>query len=126
MTNKRNAKIIISGNGTLNADVVAVGYQACAEKVVGAAGAELAAKGIAEVQTKLDALMAALNQCADKLADPQPVFGLAERVAGELSQKKPDKLTLKGFLTAIAEETKSVAEIASAALLLKELVGSEF
>jgi hypothetical protein len=126
MTSNRDAKITISGKGTLNADVVAVGYQAQAQKVVTAAGAELAEKGLDEVKTKLDELMVALQQQSNKLADPQSAFGLAERIAAELSKKKPDKLTLKGFLTAIAEESKSVAEIAAAALSLKGLVAALF
>jgi hypothetical protein len=122
MTDKRDARVVVSGHGMLNAEVVAVGYQARAEKVVRAASAGLSAEGLPEVETMLNALLAALKQNADKLADPEPIFGLAERVAGELTQKKPDKLTLKSFLTGIADEAKSVTEIASAALSLKDLV----
>jgi hypothetical protein len=96
MTSNQDAKIIISGSGTLNADVVAVGYQAQAQKVINAAGTALAEKGLAEVASKLESLSTALSQQADKLADPQTAFGLAERIAAELSRKKPDKLTLKG------------------------------
>lgn len=122
MVNKNDSKINISGHGTLKADAVAVGYRANAQKIVNAASMKLADTALAEVRTKLETLMAALNRHADELADPKPLYELVERIAAELNQKQPHKLTLKGFLTTIAEETKSVGEIAAAALSLKELV----
>jgi hypothetical protein len=126
MAGDQGARIVISGKGRLDAEVVAVGYKARAEKIVSAAGAALDAKGLEEVHEKLDALLAALNQHGDKLPFPKPVFVLAERIAGELSGAKPDRLTLRSFLGAIAEEAKSVGEIAAAALSLKDLVGAIF
>src|SRR5690349_11856268 len=116
MSKEHNAGIVVSGNGTFTANVVAVGFQARAEKVAAAARAELAEKGLTDVQAKLEMLMTMLKDHAQELPDPRPAFDLAERVAGELRISKPDKSTVKGFLTVLAEETKSVAEIAGAAL----------
>jgi hypothetical protein len=126
MSGSRDAKIVVSGKGRITAEALAVGYQARAEKTASAARDALDAKGLAEARDKLDALMAALDQHSGRLRDPEPVFGLAERVAQELGRKKPDKLTLKGLLAAIADEAKSVAKIATAALSLKDLVAALF
>jgi hypothetical protein len=126
MMGKQGAKIIVSGRGNITADVIAVGYKARAQKTVEMAGAALDEKGLIEAHAKLDELMTALKQHGDELADPQPLFGLAERIAGEISRDKPDKLTLKSFLGTIAEEAKSVGEIAAAALSLKDIVAGLF
>jgi hypothetical protein len=126
MPSKQDARIVISGKGRLTADVIAVGYKARAQKTVETAGAALDKNGLGEVHAKLDTLMMALQQHGDKLADPAPLFVLAERVAGEVSRDKPDKLNLKSFLTTIAEEAKSVGEIAAAAMSLKDIVAALF
>ena len=126
METKQDAKIIVSGNGKIEARNIAVGYQARVQEMVGAAGAKLDNKGLVEVHAKLDALIAALNEHGRALADPKSAFELAERVANEMGREKPDKLSLKGWLAAIADDAKSVIEIATAAISLKDLVVALF
>jgi len=87
------------------------------------AGGALLERHRAEVQIKLAALLAALDQHADKLSDPKAARWLVERVIGELKQPQPDRLALKGFLTLMIDETKAVAAIAAAATALKNLAG---
>lgn len=122
MARDQSGKIIATKGGTINASVVAAGYHATATKVVNEAGPALHEKGLADVKAQLDVLMAALNQHGDKLRDPAPSFELVERVAGELGKKAPDKLTLKGFLNMLVEETRPVAELARAVVTFKSLV----
>jgi hypothetical protein len=120
------AKIVVSGHGTLNADVIAVGYQARAEKAVHEAGDALKDRGLDEIRAKLDTLMASVAQHSQKLADPEAVNALTERVAAELKQPKPDKFSLRAFLGNIAENAKSVGDIAAAATGLMALIAAVF
>jgi hypothetical protein len=122
MANKEEAKIVVSGKGKLSAEVVAVGRGARAEKIVRSTAEALDAKGLQDVHEKLDAVMAAVNAHVERLQDPDSVRQLTQRVGSEIGRQKPDRLTLKGLLAALAEEAKPVAEIITAVLSLKDLI----
>jgi hypothetical protein len=95
-------------------------YQARTEKSIGEAARALERRGLAHVRARLDALLAALRQYGDRLDDPEPVFALTAHVAEELKRTVPDRHTLKTILAGIAEEAKSVGEILSPVLSLKD------
>jgi hypothetical protein len=101
-------------------------YQMRARQSVGEAIHALERRGLANVRAPLDALLTALSQHGDRLDDPEPVFALTAHVAEELKRKAPDRHTLNTILTGIADEAKSVAEIAAPALLLKDTVMAAF
>jgi hypothetical protein len=96
--------------------------QARAERAVAAAEAVLATRGHGAAAALLRALVAALGREAAGFADPAEVFGFAEHVALELTHAKPDRLTLRAFLTGISDETAHAPAIVAAASSLKELV----
>ena len=123
MGEKQDANFIVSGHGKVNAEVIAVGYKADARKIVTSTGEKLENKGLAELRLKLDTLLNALDQHCNEITDLKSVFDLTSHVAGELAHDKPNKSALKSLLSTIAEETKSIGDIAAAALSLKELIG---
>jgi hypothetical protein len=49
---------------------------------------------------------------------------LVARAGEELKKPSPDKITLKGLLSGIADEAKSVASIVGAVISLKDLVAT--
>jgi hypothetical protein len=95
-------------------------YKARTEKSISEAAHALERRGLANVRARLDALLTALSLHGDRLDDPEPVFALTTHVAEELKRTVPDRHTLKTILAGIAEEAKSVGEILSPVLSLKD------
>jgi hypothetical protein len=124
MNEKAGAGIRVSGRGSITADVIAVGQNARAMKTVREAGHALDERGLNQLHEALDTFIQTLNAHASKLADQETVLALTEKVGAELRRENPDKLTLKGFIAAIAEEAKPVVEIATAAVSLGKLIAT--
>jgi hypothetical protein len=117
-----DAKIVVSGKGRISADVVAVGSNAKAEKTVHTVGSAPSAQDIQNLHEKLDALITLVKMHRERLPDREAAEQLTERLGTELERDKPDKLTLKSLLAAIAEEAKPVVEIVGAVASLKSLI----
>ncbi len=121
-------KVVIEGiqqsGGRIEADVLAVGRNAKAEKVVQDACAELNRKQMDEVADGLEKLLEALKTHGGELDNADEIAGATERVAAELKEPQPNKLTLNALLAGIAEGSKSVTAIAKAASALGALIGS--
>ena len=120
-----NSGIIVNG-GSVTADVLAVGNRAKASMSVSKAADRLQAEGQSDIKLKLQQLLSALDVNSESLKDPDGTFEMTHRIASELSKSKPDKITVKSLITQIVEETKSIAEIASAAVAFKDVIGNLF
>lgn len=125
MTGANKGMIFRGGSVTFNGPV-AVGKKAHAASYVQAAGPVLDGKDLSGLRVKLDAMLALLDRHGDRLNDPEMAYELVGRTAKELGQEKPDKLNLTGWLTQLVDATKSVAEIATAAVSLKGVVAGLF
>jgi hypothetical protein len=105
----RDVPLVQQTGGTMNIGAMAVGDHARA--IVKNAAPALADEGRQELLTKLNAVLDAIDQHGHALPDKGSATQLVERIATEASQKHPDKLTLKSFLGALADEVKSVSAI---------------
>jgi hypothetical protein len=119
--NFHNEGIYIRG-GSLKADQVAVGRQARVTKIVNAANDALEQKGLTEIRNKLEELLRAVSTHADSLDNRDEVLDSTETVAKELAKDKPNKLTITGVLSGMAESAKTVAGIATAVQALRSAV----
>jgi len=117
----RNEGIYQSG-GSIQGDQIAVGKNARATKISNVANEVLEQKGLQEIKDKLDELLKALNDHATSLAATPEILDSTEIVVKELAKDKPNKLTVIGVLSGIADGAKSVASIANAAEALKKAV----
>jgi len=117
-----DGKIVISGKGRMSADVVAVGGNAKARKIVHNAGDTPTSPQIQELQEQLKTLATLIQTHGDRLPDREAAAQLTDRLDTELKKAEPDKLTLKSLLAAIAEEAKPVVEIVGALASLKGLI----
>jgi len=126
MPKHAEGNVVVSGSGTLNAEVIAVGAGAQARKDVREVAPSVDDQAMAELRSKLEALRRAVEEHGSLVADPPALKELTQRVATQIEGPKPDKLSLKSFLAAIADEAKSVGEIAGAAIALKDVVGALF
>lgn len=117
----RNEGIIQHG-GSLRGDVIAVGRQARAVKILATADDALRQKGLQDIHDRLQEVVHALTQHADSLKNPDEIFDSAQAVAEELSKDKPNKLTINSVLEGIANGVKSVATVATAVEALRSAV----
>lgn len=117
----RNEGLVQTG-GTIKAEQIAVGRNAQVSKTVQHAGQVLEQKGLDEVRDKLEALLQALESNADRITAQEEVFDTAEAVAKELARSKPNRLTLKSMLEAIAEHAKTATTVVAAVGALKAAV----
>jgi hypothetical protein len=117
----RNEGIYQSG-GSIQADQIAVGRNARAAKILNVTNDVLEQKGLQEIRDKLDELLKVIIEHANSLDAPDEVLDSTEIVAKELAKDKPNKLTVTGVLTGIADGVKSVASIATAAEALRKAV----
>jgi hypothetical protein len=110
MMSKRlsNSGIYVAGQGSINADQIAVGRYARAQKVVLDAGSDLERRGWKDVQQKLEQLLAVASEKAGEIKDGDEVMTAVEQVAVELKRDKPSRLTVKSLLDGIAEHAGSV------------------
>ena len=106
--------------GSIRAEVVSVGRNARATKTT-YCGED---SGRREVLDKLDALIAALREHGDALPRRAEIENTTERVKAELEQPKPNRLTLTALLSGIAESSKAVGAVATAASALKDCVAA--
>lgn len=116
----RNEGVIVSG-GSLTATNIATGRGAAIYTSAGAASPQLKA-----VQDQLASLMKALDEHAQALQNPDEVRQSAQVVAAELKKPKPNRITLNGVLSGIAESVKSVSVLAAAAEALKIALAALF
>jgi hypothetical protein len=117
-----NHGIYVTGQGSIDADQIAVGSHARAQKVVLDAGIDLDRRGWAEVHQKLDQLFEATREKACELKNGTDVMSAVQHVAEELKCDNPSRLTLKSLLDGIAEHAGSVTKIVTAAGALKAAV----
>ncbi len=121
-------KTIIEGiyqtGGSIQADQMAVGRYAKAEKVIKAAGDALQDKKLEEITQRLNELFQALKQNIDQLENSEDMVRATEQVAQELASDKPNKLTLKGIIDGIVEGAKSVTSVVNTATALKAAIFS--
>jgi hypothetical protein len=110
----RNEGIYMTG-GSINADQIAVGRSAQAQKISNIANDALEQKGLTEVRDKLDELLKEITVHADSLRNSDEVLDSTKAVAEELAKDKPNKLTIMGVINGIADSVGSVARVATAA-----------
>lgn len=124
MTTKRDTSplFVVGGHGTVNAQALAVGPNARA--VIKNAAPGLAAAGRDDLIGKLDAVMVAIETHGAQLPDKPVASQLVEHIATEAARTEPDKITLRSFLTTLAEEVKSVSVIAGAVTALAAAIGA--
>ena len=118
----RNDGIYQTG-GTIQAGQIAVGRNASiAIGRLATAREALDSRGLLEIRERLDDLVAALQAHGTSLTDRRGVVASTHKVLGELSSPTPDKATIIGTLSRIADAVKSVGSIATAATALKTAV----
>jgi hypothetical protein len=118
-----NEGVSVTGSGQVKVKgSMAVGRNAQAISTIRETGSVLEERGQEELREKLDALLAALEQHADELEDPDDAFGATQLVADELRKDKPSKLTIKGVLAGLAGAAGSAGAVAQAALTLAQAV----
>jgi hypothetical protein len=116
---RNNQGVIVSG-GSFTATNVATGTGASIHTSA-AASPELDA-----VREQLAALMKALDEHAQALHNPDEVKQSAQVIAEELKKPKPNRITLTGVLSGIADSVKSVSVLATAAEGLKIALAALF
>jgi hypothetical protein len=121
---KRNDGLIVSGNGSVRADQLAVGRQASIKVVM--AGQVLTNRGLQDVKDKLDELIRVISAHPEGPSQQEELIRSADIVADELAKPKPNKLTITSILDGIANSMKSVAGIVSASEALKAAVTALF
>jgi translation initiation factor 2B subunit (eIF-2B alpha/beta/delta family) len=118
----RNEGVQMSG-GTINAGAFAVGRGAQATNTVAAASRALEERGQAQLAERLEELLLALEANASRLSNADEVREATQVVAEELVKDRPNKTTVTGVLSGIAESVKSVASLATATHALAQAVG---
>jgi hypothetical protein len=121
MTDGNNQGIQQSG-GSITAGAMAVGPGARAYN----AASELRGRGQEEVAQRLEELVRQLEAHADQVPDIEDLRGATGTVADELAKEKPNKTTVRGVLSGIADSVRSVTELATAADDLLETVLAVF
>jgi predicted glycosyltransferase len=119
MSNLRNEGIIQKG-GTMNVGAQAVGR--------GAQAVHYAEKSAAleEVRGRLDQVLKALEEHGHAIANREEVAQATQLVKEEVSKEQPNKLTVRGLLTSIAESVQSVTSIAIAVEAAKVAISALF
>lgn len=108
--------------GTLNVQALAVGNRARA--VVKRAKMNVNQPSGDELTKRLDEVLDAIQSHGAALPDPSTANALVERIATESAKKAPDKLTLKTFLSSLAEQVSSVGTIAKTVAALGTTIGT--
>jgi hypothetical protein len=116
-----NKGIQMSGDATLNAGVLAVGDHARAyarEVQIAVAGT-----GKEEAAERLVDLTNALQGHAKDLDGAEELLESTTTIADELKKEKPNKTTIKGVLSGIAEAATSVTAVTGAVTALRVALG---
>ena len=116
-----NEGFIMTG-GTINATNVAGGKGAKISTYQRQADEALAEKGLDTVRQRLDELIALIEQHGASLSDSEQVMESTAVVAQELARDKPNKITIGGILTSLAETVASATAVATAVHALKGAV----
>jgi hypothetical protein len=115
----RDDRIHIEG-GTINADAVAIGAQARAEVV--RTGEVLRGQDRDELADRLAALERAVETHRDRLPDPESVLEAIATLAEALRAEPPNRVTVRGLLTGIADHVRAVGGLVDATRALGEAV----
>lgn len=126
MTQNTHNEGIIQYGGQINAEQVAVGHRAVAEKTIKQTGETLGNRGQADVSAALEALMTAVQQSEAQLAKAESVYEALESLAAELKKEEPNGITVKGLLSGLSEAGKTVADVVSAVAKLSAVVAPLF
>jgi hypothetical protein len=113
MDDRHNEGIWMSG-GTIDAGALAVGRNAEATNVVGAAGRTLMERGQPEIADRLADLVRLLAAHAPQLDNADELQATTEVVATELAKEKPNRTTVTGLLGGLADGVRSVAGLTTA------------
>jgi len=119
MGSLRNEGIIQKG-GTMNVGAQAVGR--------GAQAVNYAEKNAAleEVRARLDQVLKALEEHGNAIANREEIVQATQVVKEEVSKEQPNKLTIRGLLSGIAESVQSVTSIATAVEAAKVAISALF
>jgi hypothetical protein len=100
--------------GKIDAGALAVGRNAEATNVVGAAGRTLMERGQPEIADRLADLVRLLEAHAPQLDNADELQATTEVVANELAKEKPNRTTVTGLLGGLADGVRSVAGLTTA------------
>lgn len=115
MTKVSGASINVSGKGAINAKIIAVGNRAIAHGGTDYFNSESRDQSILEITAKIEELKNALIQRQSEIKDSEALIDVTERVVNELKQSKPNRITLKGLMSVVVDETKNVLDISQSA-----------
>ncbi|UBF24398.1 DUF5955 family protein [Kovacikia minuta CCNUW1] len=118
---QHNEGIQVTG-GSFNAGQVGVGRGARVIQNTYNIASQLQADGKEEVAQAITELLKALEAHGNQIADKEEVTQTVEKIAAEAQKEKPDKLTLKGFLTLLKESLGSVVEVAEKVTVLQKVI----
>lgn len=121
MPDGRNEGISMSG-GTIRAGALAVGRGASAHNVA----TDLTARGHADVAQRLEDLVRQLEAHADEVPDIEMVRDATRTVTDELAKERPNKMTLVGVLSGIAEAIGFAGGLATGVAALLDAVRAAF
>jgi hypothetical protein len=105
--------------GTVNGPM-AVGANARAQVIQ--TGESLRGRDQDQVAERLAALERAVEAHRDRLADPELVLETVATLAEALRAERPNRVTVKGLLTGVADHVRSVAVLVDATRALGEAV----
>jgi hypothetical protein len=110
---QRNEGISMSG-GRIDAAALAVGRKARAINPTAAAQHALEERGHHEIANRLAALMHLLETHAAQLDNPDELKTTTETIAAELTNDKPNRITVTGLLNGLADGVRSVTSLTTA------------
>ena len=113
---------IVQTGGSIHAQNLAVGVGARAYTVA----TELRTRGQDEVAERLEQLVQQLEAHGDQVPDIEDVRGATRTVADELAKERPNKTTVTGVLSGIADSVRSITGLATAANALLAAVRNAF
>lgn len=116
-----NKGLSVSGNASVTAGAIAVGdgARAHAQDVQ----IQVAGTGMEEAARLLTDLVDALRQHAGEIEGADELLESTIAVGDELKKEKPNRTTLKGILSAIAEAATSVGAVSAAVTALRVALG---
>jgi hypothetical protein len=109
---KNNKGIVVSG-GTFSAEQVAVGNRARVQKIVKGMDESAFNKEVEEVKSKFGEMMEQLNDHAEKIKNFEELLSSVETLSEELKKEKPNKFTISGLLSGIADAVKDTSVLLS-------------
>jgi hypothetical protein len=110
---------ITTGGGDVNAKAMAVGPNARATYTDNS-------RTVAELQTSVDALIAALAQHRATLADPAGLIQVARAVRTEVAATRPNRAKISELLKRIADGVSTATSLTAAVANLQHAVGRLF